>query len=748
MDGTQIAIAVGGIVAVLLVLRFLLWLLGFQIIGNTEIGVVEKKWGGGALKGKIIALNGETGFQPDVIRGGIHFLRGYQYKIHKVPLITIHRGQIGYIFARDGLPLGQEIKADGSIVTRPGQALARVVNCGDFTDVRKFLNSGGQQGMQLAVLREGTYAINTAQFAVICGPRELYYLSMGNRQEEGAITNAANLIAQHEGFTPVVIDGKNDSIGIVTVHDGPSLPQNDIIAPTVGDSVADPHYHNNFQDAQAFLEAGGYRGRQYQVLTEGTYWIYRLFATVELIGKTVVEIGYVGVVVSYYGEKGADTSGADFRHGELCKKGGRGIWDEALLPGKYPFNTYAGEVVMVPTTNIILKWIRGEVDQAHKLDENLNEIELITKDAFEPLLPLSVVISIDYQKAPHVVQRFGSVKGLIEQSLDPMVASYFKNEGQSRTLIELIQQRSEIQIASTTSMKAKFLQYDLQLQEVLIGTPEARQGDNLMESILSQLRERQAAVEKALTYKMQEEAANAERSLNEANARALKQQAITDSQLQIQIETNQGEAAAKRAEQTKLMTVTNAEAKAAENVIMAEAEKKTLQLRAEVSANAVRLQGQAEADKAYAVLKAQADGTARQGLAEALATAEKRNALGSSSKLVTRDIAIEFARALRDVKQPLVPRTVIGGGDGKEGGDHGGLFGMFANMILAKRLGIVDDDDDESEEVLSPQLAAYRAELDAESKSKSEAERPAQANQSVPAAPAKRASEPGAKGEK
>jgi uncharacterized membrane protein YqiK len=575
--------------------------------------------------------------------------------------------------------------------------------------------------MQRAVLREGTYAINTAQFAVICGPKEMYYLSMGNRQEESAITNTANLIAEHQGFTPVVIDGKNDSIGIVTVHDGPSLPQNDIIAPTVGDSVSDPHYHNNFQDPQAFLEAGGFRGRQYQVLTEGTYWINRLFATMELIPKTVVEIGYVGVVVSYYGEKGADTSGADFRHGELCKKGGRGIWDEALLPGKYPFNTYAGEVVMVPTTNIILKWIHGQVDQAHKLDENLNEIELITKDAFEPLLPLSVVICIDYQKAPHVVQRFGSVKGLIEQSLDPMVASYFKNEGQRRTLIELIQARSDIQTASTDSMKAKFQQYDLQLQEVLIGTPEARPGDNLMETILSQLRERQAAVERALTYKMQEEAANAERSLNEAKARALKQQSITDSQLQIQIETNQGEASAKRAEQTKLMTVTNAEAKAAETVIMAEAEKKTLQLRAEASANAVRLQGQADADKAYAVLKAQADGTARQGLAEALSTAEKRRALGSSSKLVQRDIAIEFARALRDVKQPLVPRTVIGGGDGKDGGEQGGLFGMFANLILAKKLGILDEDDDDSEQETSPQLTAYRAELDAENKAKAEA---------------------------
>ncbi|MFO0959973.1 MAG: hypothetical protein U0800_21490 [Isosphaeraceae bacterium] len=38
-------------------------------------------------------------------------------------------------------------------------------------------------------------------------------------------------------------------------------------------------------------------------LTDGTYFINRWFATVEPIPKTVVPIGYVGVVVSYYGRR-------------------------------------------------------------------------------------------------------------------------------------------------------------------------------------------------------------------------------------------------------------------------------------------------------------------------------------------------------------------------------------------------------------------------------------------------------------
>ena len=86
-----------------------------------------------------------------------------------------------------------------------------------------------------------------------------------------------------------------------------------------------------------------------------------------------------------------------------------------------------------PTVNFILKWVRGEVG-AMKLDENLSEISLITKDAFEPTLPLSVVMHIDYKKAPMIIQRFGDVKKLVEQTLDPMVSAFFKNIAQKMTL--------------------------------------------------------------------------------------------------------------------------------------------------------------------------------------------------------------------------------------------------------------------------------------------------------------------------
>jgi uncharacterized membrane protein YqiK len=681
------------LVAVPLVIKFLI---GPRFIANTEVGIVEKTWGGGHLSGHIIALNNEAGFQPDVLRGGLHYRPGYRYRIHRVPLVTIHRGQIGYVFARDGQPLGRYM-SNGQEVVESGQTLGTVVNNGDITNVRAWLKAGGQQGPQRAILREGTYAINLAQFVVVCGPKEIYYHPIGGKDELSTMQRIAEQIAQQDGFSAVVIDGAADQIGIVTVHDGPSLRQGDIIAPTVGDSKTDANYHNNFQDPQAFLAAGGFRGRQYQVLSEGTYWINRLFATVELKPKTQVHVGEVGVVVSYYGERGEDVSGEAFRHGELCRKGGRGIWDEALLPGKYAFNPYAGEVINVPTINIILKWIASDSGD-HKLDASLREIGLITKDAFEPELPLSVVINIDYRKAPNVIQRFGSVKNLIEQSLDPLVSSYFKNQGQQRTLIELIQDRSAIQDAATHDMKTRFAEYDLGLQEVLIGTPHSQRGDTQIESILAQLRERQVAVEQSETYRKQEEAQAGLRSLNEAKAIASRQTDLTDSKVQIEIEVNQGDAAAQRAEKDARRSITIAEADSRQTVLRAQGESQQTVLRAK-----------ADAERIVLLANAEAESKARTQIAEALGIREVRKAYGSSSLMVKQRIIGQIAEALRDTKQPLVPRSVVnmgGSGESHAGGES--VLTQMLTLLLTDKLGLTDVDADRpGEDDMGPEAKAF-----------------------------------------
>jgi uncharacterized membrane protein YqiK len=574
-----------------------------------------------------------------------------QYRVHRSPLVTITQNKIGYIFARDGQPL------------EPMQVLASNVTANDFQDVTAFMENGGQRGPQRKILREGTYAINLAQFIVIT-EEQVYYLSL-NRAEEETIQNMALVISERDGFRPVVLKDQDDKTGIVTVQDGPSLTPGEIIAPIVGGDPTDVEtYHNNFQAPDRFLNAGGQRGRQLQVLVEGTYYINRLFATVEMIPKTIIEIGTVGVVVFYTGEAGRDLSGEDYRHGELVERGHRGVWDTPLMPGKYAFNTYAGKVVPVPTTNVILKWIRGQIG-AHHYDENLAEISLITKDAFEPSLPLSVVIHIDYQKAPLVIQRFGDVKRLVEQTLDPMVSAYFKNIGQTRTLIQLIQERSEIQSIASQEMKEKFAHYNLELEEVLIGTPAATGADKQIEVILNQLRARQIAVEQIGTYARQEEAAAKERALREAQARAEQQRGITESELSITVQTNQGKAEYQRALQ---------------------------------QAAQIRALAEAEAEK-----------TARVGIAQAIAIQEQVQAYGGPQFQVTQQVMNRFAEAVQQSKVDVVPRIVVSGAGGEGSVTNSGVMEGLLTLLLSEQLGIQSSGDELREQ--SPEAERLRAQI-------------------------------------
>ena len=608
------------------------WFIGIRIIPNNKIAIVEKWWSTkGSLNEQIIALNGEAGFQPQIIRGGVHFLSPLMYMVHICPLVTVPQGQIAYVFARDGKPL-EPIQTLGSVVPEGS----------NFQNAKAFLLNGGQKGPQRGIIREGTYAFNLAQFIIITEDR-IFYLPMGTRSEETTIINMADQLKERDGFTPIVIKGGDDKVGIVTVHDGLSLNREDIIAPAVGDDPANPDtYHNNFQDPEKFLKAGGFRGRQYQVLVEGTYFINRFFATVELIDKSLIDVGYVGVVVSYIGARGVDSTGSDYKHGELVDKGFRGVWGEPLMPGKYAFNTYAGKIIRVPTTNIILKWITNQTG-AHNFDENLKEVSLITKDAFEPSLPLSVVMHIDYKKAPLVIQRFGDVKMLVDQTLDPMVSAYFKNIGQTKTLIQLIQERNDIQNTSSSEMKAKFEHYNLELEEVLIGTPSASANDNKIEVILAQLRDRQIAVERIETYSQQEKAAGKEKELREAESKAAQQRLLTESDINIQIQSNQGKADYQRSLQ--------------------------------------------DAAKIKAIAEADAEREARVGIGKAIAIEEQVRAYGGPQYQVIQDVMTKFTSAIEKAQIDIVPKTVVNMG-GQEQGSSVNAFEMLLGLLVSEKLGV------------------------------------------------------------
>src|SRR5512137_1561723 len=186
-----------------------------------------------------------------------------------------------------------------------------------------------------------------------------------------------------------------------------------------------------------------------------------------------------------------------------------------------------------------------------------------------------------------------------------MVSAYFKNIGQTRTLIQLLQERSAIQQQASVEMKEKFAHYNLELEEVLIGTPSSPEGDTQIETILTQLRSRQVAIEQVETYNRQQTAAVKERELREAQSRAQMQTKMTEAELNINIQSDQGKAEYQRSIQ---------------------------------QAAQIRALAQAEAEK-----------TARIGIAQALATEEQVHAYGGPQFQLTQQVLQRFADAIQTV---------------------------------------------------------------------------------------------------
>jgi uncharacterized membrane protein YqiK len=255
-----------------------------------------------------------------------------------------------------------------------------------------------------------------------------------------------------------------------------------------------------------------------------------------------------------------------------------------------------------------------------------------------------VVVHIDYQKAPLVIQRFGDIKKLVEQTLDPMVAAYFKNVGQTRTLIQLLQERSQIQQVASQEMKEKFRHYNLELEEVLIGTPSSPAEDQQIEAILTQLRSRQIAMEQVETYGRQEQAAVKERELREAEARAAMQTKMTEAELNINIQSDQGKAEYQRSIQ---------------------------------QAQQIRALAEAESEK-----------IARVGIAQALATEEQVRAYGGPQFQVTQQVLQRFADAIQQSGVDIVPRVLIKGGNAEGDSSTGSVIEGLMAMLLSEKLGV------------------------------------------------------------
>ena len=380
-----------------------------------EIGLVEAKEGSpmpqGKSFGKVIDCDnfqdgaifldngGQKGKQFDFLAAGTYQINTELFNIRTVPEISISPGEIGLIEAQEGAPLGER------------QSFVKVVDCNNFQDAQAFFKNGGQKGKQLAVLKTGNYQINTGLFRIDKVP------AIGIGQNEIGLVEALSgaSIPQGQTFGQVVdCDNFQDAqiflknggqkgkqvaflrtgiyyintyifkvkkvscvtiypneIGLIEAQDGAPLEP--------GQSFGRVVDCNNFQDAQAFIDNGGQKGKQLAFLGTGNYQINTDFFNIRKIPVVEIPQEYIGLVEAQDGEFlpanrifGQVVNCNKFQNAQTFLENGgqRGKQLAVLQPGIYQINTDLFQIEKVPVTKIAA-----------------NEIGLVEAKDGEPLTP-------------------------------------------------------------------------------------------------------------------------------------------------------------------------------------------------------------------------------------------------------------------------------------------------------------------------------------------------------------------------
>lgn len=547
----------------LAIIFFIFILPSLRIIGPTEVGLVTKRFGLKKLsKDNPIAFNGEAGYQADLLMPGWRWKFWVLYKVEKFPWVQVPAGEIGVVIAQVGEPLPIGAK---SARYKP--------EFGNFTDLRKFIENGGQKGVQRPVLPPGSLLpIHPIGFLVIT--KNKVYGRPISPELRAIAEKKGELTPEAFGLSPEQLelvriepqprgpDGKMvDMIGIVTTFEGDPLPPGDIASRLGGFSDIEElekqgaddleiieallgsknHLHNNYQDFQAFLDNGGKIGLQHDPLLYGAYALNPFLVSVELVPMLVVEQGQVAVIKAYVGLPTQDISGAEFKFGSLVRPGHRGIWREPLRTGKYAINPRCYEAEIVPTAILTLNWAEA-VSEAHRLDVNLMPIVAKSREGFVFRIDLQVQIHIPDTLAPRVISIVGTMKNLVSEVLQAAVGNHFRDKLQSMPAIKFIETRQQVQQEAFEYIKDKLAEYQVETKGVYI------QDVILPDALVKVLTEREIANQEIQTYQRQKEAEEQRIAMEQAKGTADMQASLARARVGVEIAANNAQARKAEAE--------------------------------------------------------------------------------------------------------------------------------------------------------------------------------------------------------
>ncbi|MEZ5139689.1 MAG: SPFH domain-containing protein [Acidimicrobiales bacterium] len=638
------------VVALLALIAFVL-LRSIHKIGPSEVGLVNKRLGLRKLRDdNPIAFRGEAGYQATLLMPGLRVRLWPIFSVTKFPWVQVPAGEIGVVIAQVGDPL--------PIGAKSAEYRAAF---GNFSDLAGFVAGGGQKGVQRPVLPPGTLVpLHPVAFLVLTS-RQVFGLPVAPelvRLGRGGGLSPASFGLDPTQLQVVVIapSGGQDVVGIVTTLEGQPLESGDIASrlggfadiaameqdPDVTDAElidtllgSKNDLHNNYQDFQAFLDAGGRIGLQHDPLQYGAYLLNPFLVRVDFVPMLVVNQGEVAVIKGFVGLPTLDTSGVEFKFGSIVRPGHRGIWQEPLRTGKYPINprVYAAEIV--PTFILTLNWANA-ASQAHDLDARLEPIIGKSREGFVFTIDLQVQIHVSDARAPKVISMVGTMVNLVNEVLQSAVGNHFRNTLQALEAVQFIETRQAVQRAAFDAVSQYLASYDVETRGVYI------QDVVFPDELVEVLTRREIANQERSTYVEQQKAETARIETEKARGTADMQSQLAASQVSVDIRTN--EAAAREAQ-------------------------------ANGEAAFVRLTGEAEADKLRAIGLAEAKATEALGLAKAEGYEAQRQAIGELSTAL-----VAVAGAISEGGIDIVPEVLVTGGGGS-------LEGLAATLMQVVRSG-------------------------------------------------------------
>jgi regulator of protease activity HflC (stomatin/prohibitin superfamily) len=591
------------------------------IIGENEIGIVESIAGepipSGRIFGKVVECDlfqdgaaflrngGEKGPQIKTLPPGNFRINTRLFKVTPVPITVVEKGQVGVVTAQDGKPISG------------GRLLAKAINeHSNFEDGEAFLNKGGEKGPQTSILLPGKYRINIALFKV-------------------------------EIKDTIVIPDKK--IGIVVGRDGQPLPETEYVAKPI-------EGHNNFQDVTKFLENGGQRGPQFDVLKPGTYYINPLMFSVELDDVAVVERGQVAVVVSNVGAEPkqvmeitqavakAEKELSDITTGDtkpldtrvdvgieryVVPKGFRGIQQEVAGPGIYYLNRRAYIAYIVDTTNITIDWDEST-------ETRFDPLTVVSHDGFAINVSVKVVIRVRPDQAPYMVAKIGSIQNLVDHVIHPMIDSSFRNQASATSAMNFMQNRHDEQQKAEDRTRKELEKYHVELVSVLICQIQ------LPEDLMKTQTERIIAQQQQAMYAEQQKAQQSRISMEKTTAEANMQPLLVTSEIDVKVADNMKKKA----------------------ILLAEGEGESIRLKKEGEAKGIEAMGKAEGVAIEA-----------KGTATAEAYEKQKQAIGQEGV-----IAVQVAEKIAGGNVKIVPDTLVTSNDGTSG------LGPLIAGFLSKRI--------------------------------------------------------------